>query len=79
MSIALRMGAGLRSSHVGRAYIIICDRGGCASRGPCPLLVNTLQEASPPFKMNNVPRDRELIMEVMFLGRRNGIKTAWRW
>ncbi|KAJ6918407.1 hypothetical protein NC651_012601 [Populus alba x Populus x berolinensis] len=44
-SIALRMGAGLRSPHVGRAYVIICGRGGCASRGPCPILVNTLQEA----------------------------------
>uniref|UniRef100_A0A2C9VL24 Uncharacterized protein n=1 Tax=Manihot esculenta TaxID=3983 RepID=A0A2C9VL24_MANES len=33
-SIALRRGAGLRSPQVGRAYVIICGRGGLRSRGP---------------------------------------------
>ncbi|CAK7340904.1 unnamed protein product [Dovyalis caffra] len=41
-SIALRMGAGLRSPQVGRVYVKICDRGGCASRGPCPTAVEKL-------------------------------------
>uniref|UniRef100_A0A2C9VLT2 Uncharacterized protein n=1 Tax=Manihot esculenta TaxID=3983 RepID=A0A2C9VLT2_MANES len=33
-SIALRRGAGLRSPQVGRAYVVICGRGGLRSRGP---------------------------------------------
>uniref|UniRef100_A0A2C9VMJ3 Uncharacterized protein n=1 Tax=Manihot esculenta TaxID=3983 RepID=A0A2C9VMJ3_MANES len=33
-SIALRRGAVLRSPQVGRAYVIICCRGGLRSRGP---------------------------------------------
>jgi len=39
-SIALRMGAGLRSPQVGESTSKFCGRGGCASRrGPCPILV----------------------------------------
>uniref|UniRef100_A0A2C9V4B8 Uncharacterized protein n=1 Tax=Manihot esculenta TaxID=3983 RepID=A0A2C9V4B8_MANES len=32
--IALGRGAGLRSPQDGRAYVIICGRGGLRSRGP---------------------------------------------
>uniref|UniRef100_A0A6N2KTV6 HMA domain-containing protein n=1 Tax=Salix viminalis TaxID=40686 RepID=A0A6N2KTV6_SALVM len=36
------MGAGLRSPQVGRSYVKICGRGGCASRGPCRFYIKTI-------------------------------------
>nr|TKS10842.1 hypothetical protein D5086_0000079070 [Populus alba] len=73
-SIALRMGAGLRSSQVGDPTSkLMAERAAQVA-----VLSNPSEHfaRSPPFKMNNVPRDHELIMEVIFLPRRNGIKTA---
>uniref|UniRef100_A0A2C9VZL6 Uncharacterized protein n=1 Tax=Manihot esculenta TaxID=3983 RepID=A0A2C9VZL6_MANES len=46
-SIALRRGAGLRSPQVGRAYVIICGRGGLRSRGPYQFSVQSFLLGEP--------------------------------
>uniref|UniRef100_A0A2C9VNF0 Uncharacterized protein n=1 Tax=Manihot esculenta TaxID=3983 RepID=A0A2C9VNF0_MANES len=43
-SIALRRGAGLRSPLVGRAYVVICARGGQRSRGPYQISYQSCSE-----------------------------------
>ncbi|KAJ6928935.1 hypothetical protein NC652_012946 [Populus alba x Populus x berolinensis] len=73
-SIALRMGAGLRSSQVGDPTSkLVAERAAQVA-----VLSNPSKHfaRSPPFKMNNVPRDHELIMEVIFLPRQYRVRAA---